>query len=146
MLPDNNNGALHMDKASTGEIAGLSSGSVAVRIHRINISWGAGFAKELRMSDSLAGKIRQSQPAESNQLRLDQIQMNASKRHVKTRQALYRHLAARLLVIACCGTGIALASHPSQRAAFVAPLLWALAGLYAVHRGMGRLCYRGTRL
>jgi Flp pilus assembly protein TadB len=49
---------------------------------------------------------------------------------------LYRHIAAQLFVIGCCGTGIALAGDPSQRAAFIAALLWALAGMYAMHRGM----------
>jgi hypothetical protein len=88
------------------------------------------------MLDNSASKIWQSQPAEANKLRLDQIQTNASKLHDKTRRTLYRHLAAQLFLIACCATGIALAPPSSQRAAFMAALLWALAGLYAVHRGM----------
>ena len=88
------------------------------------------------MPDNPVSKIWQSQPPEAHKLRLDQIQTNASKLHGKTRQALYRHLAAQLFVIVCCGAGIALARDTAQRAAFIAALLWAAAGLYALHRGM----------
>jgi hypothetical protein len=80
--------------------------------------------------------IWQKQPTELTMMTIEKIHRKARELHQKTRRKLLGNGAAVLLVMALCGFGMARARHPVERTAFVLAIVWGLAGLYVINRGM----------
>jgi type II secretory pathway component PulM len=82
-------------------------------------------------------QIWQNQPREMSGKTLEKmIQRRARELNAKTRGELITMVALLLLTVAFSVFGIVKAHGPIQRIAFAATIVWALASLYAVNRGM----------
>jgi hypothetical protein len=82
-------------------------------------------------------QIWQNQPREvSGRVLEKMIQRRARELNAKTRGEVIKLVAVLLFVAAISVFGLAKAHGPMQRLAFAASMVWALAALYAVNRGM----------
>ena len=67
---------------------------------------------------------------------LEKIRQKTQKLHAKTRRKLLGGIVVSLLVVAISGYGIASADDSVKRAVFASAIVWSMAGLYFVNRGM----------
>jgi len=131
-----------MDAASIGEITGLSPGNVAMRITGSRTSWRGGFTREAVMRNDPSGNdprtIWQNQPTETTTMTLKLVRWKGRELHAKTRKHLLGTLAAPLAAIFLYALAIRLFSPLQQllHPLFALTLVWSLAGLYFLNRGM----------
>lgn len=81
-------------------------------------------------------QVWQSQPTEASTMTLEKIQRKAQELHAKTREELRKQMAVLLFGVAFSVFGILRDNDPAPRTAFVVAIVWALAGQYALNRGM----------
>jgi 4-amino-4-deoxy-L-arabinose transferase-like glycosyltransferase len=83
-------------------------------------------------------KIWQNQPKETSTVTLKMIRMKVQDLRTKTRRQLWRSWAGPLVVgfLAAFGIKTANGLYPILEAAFVFAIVWSLAGLYFLNRGM----------
>lgn len=81
-------------------------------------------------------KLWQNQPREETTLTLKLIRQRAQDLHARTRRELFGNIAMIPLVAAVAWFGFRQTRDFGFRSAFVAAVIWAVAGLYLVHRGM----------
>jgi hypothetical protein len=82
--------------------------------------------------------IWQNQPTEPSAMTLEKIRQKVRELHAKTRRQMLGSLAAPLAVGGLCGYGIKLVRGfaPGLELVFVLAIVWSLAGLYFLNRGM----------
>jgi len=80
--------------------------------------------------------IWQNQPTEPSAMTLEKIRPKVRELHAKTRRQLLGNLVLPFIVIALCGFGIKHFHHPALRSLFAFAIVWSLAGLYFLNRGM----------
>lgn len=78
--------------------------------------------------------IWQNQPTEPSVMTLETIRQKVRDLRAKTRKQLLGNLAVLVFVVACYGFGAK--QFPAFRALFLLPIVWSLAGLYFLNRGM----------
>jgi len=67
---------------------------------------------------------------------LEKIRKKVRELHAKTRRQLLGNLVVPFIVVAFYGFGIKQFHHPVLRSAFAVAIVWSLAGLYFLNRGM----------
>ncbi|HLY41265.1 MAG TPA: hypothetical protein VKR52_08625 [Terracidiphilus sp.] len=82
-------------------------------------------------------KLWQNQPREETTLTLKLIRQRAQELHTRTRRELLSNLAMIPVVAAGAWLGFIETHDSGFRSVLVAALVWAVAGQYLVHRGMG---------
>jgi hypothetical protein len=80
--------------------------------------------------------IWQRQPTEPSAMTLEEIRQRVQELHAKTRQELLRNVGVPFVIIAWSSFGIKQFPQPGLRSLFAFAIVWSLAGLYFLHRGM----------
>jgi hypothetical protein len=80
--------------------------------------------------------IWQTQPTQPSAMTLETIRQNVQELHSRTRRELLRNVGVPLVIIALCSFGIKQFPQPGLRSLFAFAIVWSLAGLYFLHRGM----------
>ena len=80
--------------------------------------------------------IWKNQPEEPSEMTLDEIRRRVRSLHGKTRKDLIRNVTvtAALVLLAACGIGRG--TDPFQQAGYAVVVVWALAGLFFLNRGL----------
>jgi hypothetical protein len=78
--------------------------------------------------------VWQNQPTEPSVMTLEKIRQKVRELHAKTRKQLLGNFAVLLIVVAFYGYGVK--QFPALQPLFALPIVWSLAGLYFLNRGM----------
>jgi hypothetical protein len=67
---------------------------------------------------------------------LEKIRQKVQELHAKTRRELLRYVGLPVVITALCSFGITQFSQPGLRSLFAFAIVWNLAALYVLHRGL----------
>ena len=81
-------------------------------------------------------QIWKSQPEEPSEMTLDEIRRRARALHNKTRKDLIQNIAVTAALVLLAAFGIGRGVDPLQQAAYAVVVVWAMAGLFFLGRGM----------
>ncbi len=80
--------------------------------------------------------IWKNQPEEPSEMTLDEIRRRVRSLQTKTRKDLIQNIGVTAALVALAAFGIGRGADPLQQAAYAVVVVWALAGLFFLNRGL----------